>query len=62
MPDIWAFCERCARWFYCSRTEREAGFVCPACGAQAHLTREGRPDRPTPAAADDPSVTERQDA
>lgn len=59
MPDIWAYCDRCARWFYCSRNERAAGFVCPACGAHAHVTREGRPDRPTPA-ADEPPVLPQQ--
>ena len=61
MPDIWAYCDRCARWFYCSKSRREAELICPACGAPARVTREGRPDRPnvaTDAAGTEPAQTQ----
>lgn len=50
MPDTWAFCERCARWFYCARIEGQPSRDCPACGMAARVTRQGRPEHPDPPA------------
>ena len=63
MSDIWAFCDRCARWFYCAQSGGAPGHDCPACGSRSVLTRQGRPPRPA-FTAGEPAVApqETQDA
>jgi hypothetical protein len=29
--EIWARCDRCERWFYCSADSDESTWTCPVC-------------------------------
>lgn len=59
MPETWAYCDPCGRWFYFTkpRDSASAAPACPACASPARVTRDGRPPHPA-AAAPSPDVGE----
>ena len=59
MPEIWAYCDRCARWFYCPKQHRASELECPACAIPARVSREGRPPAPAAPAQELPDPAER---
>jgi hypothetical protein len=41
MGDIWSYCARCARWFYCpQQVNGERSSDCPVCGEHGLLTQD----------------------
>ncbi|HWH31619.1 MAG TPA: hypothetical protein VNU01_03000 [Egibacteraceae bacterium] len=52
MPDLWAYCSPCARWFYCARSGRDPVDECPACGVPSRTRQDRHPARATADAPD----------
>lgn len=45
MPEQWAFCDRCHRWFYAERAAVDTDLLrCPVCDASPSRVRDGVPE------------------
>lgn len=50
MPEIWAYCDPCGRWFYPEAQDTAGAPACPVCSTEA-VTLAEEPADATPGAA-----------